>query len=97
MFSGQYGIYKDIVVAGVYTFSFIPQVLDRWAGGADNIRTVCVRCHKPVYIGETNVLSGQITGKRQVQKQNIIAVDVEVNNSWKEVLIRAAVELVLDG
>lgn len=83
--------YKDIVVAGVYTFSFIPQMVETWVGGADNIRTVNVRFHNPVYIGETIILNARVTGKRRMEDGNMVDVEVTANDSAGALLISATV------
>ncbi len=79
------------MVAGVYTFSFIPQMIETWAGGADCIRAVNVRFHNPVYIGETMILNAQIVSKRRTEDGHIVDVDVTVNDSAEAPLITATV------
>ena len=83
--------YKDIVVAGVYTFSFIPQMIEAWAGKPGCISSIAVRYKSPVYIGETIVQTARIAKKTEANDFKLVEIEVEVKDNAGELLTAATV------
>ena len=71
--------FEDIVVAGVFTFSFIPQMIEEWAGGSSIIRCVEIKYLSPVYIEAAIVHKALVRSK--FVKDGIRRLELEV---WVE-------------
>lgn len=68
--------FKNIVVAGVYTFSFIPKMITEWIGEPDNIQSIEIKYNKPIYIEDIITYYGTV--KRKYVKDNKIFIDCEI-------------------
>lgn len=82
--------FRDIVVAGVYTFSFIPKMVEDWAGEAGRISGIEIKYIAPVYIDETIVQKGRVTGKT-VEGAKRLECEVVVEDSAGATLTEAVV------
>lgn len=83
--------YKDIVVAGVYTFSFIPKMIEDWAGGSGKVRDVRIKFHNPVYIEETIIQSAEVGKKVSEEGKKYIECEVSVEDGQGTRLTSATV------
>lgn len=72
--------FRDPVVAGVFTFSFIPGYIERWTGKPGSCRRIEVRFIKPVYINDTIKLSGKIIKIYSKENRNFAECCVRVEN-----------------
>lgn len=81
--------FKDIVVAGVYTFSFIPRLIAEWIGAPGALRKMEVKFIKPMYI-EDEVTYGGVVKKKYVSDEgNFVECEISVENADGEKLIEA--------
>ncbi len=81
--------YRDIVVAGVYTFSFIPKMVEDWIGGAGRVAGVKIKYLSPVYIGETIVQTARVAQKSSSPPS--LQIEVTVSDLPGNTLTTAAV------
>jgi len=63
-YAGNLG-FRDIVVAGVYTYSFICRQVEEWLGDSGRIMRVETVYHSPVYIEE------HVTHRARVEVKNV--------------------------
>ncbi len=80
--------FEDIVVAGVYTFSFIPLMIEALLEESAVIRSIDVTFRRPIYLNETIVQKAHVRKKIQSEKMNCVEFEVLVCDS----LDRAATE-----
>jgi len=83
--------FKDIVVAGVYTFSFIPKMIEDWLEGPFMIRGVEIRYRNPIYIGETIVQKAHVVKKVEEGDKRYLKCEVSVEDGKGEQLTSAVV------
>lgn len=83
--------YRDIVVAGVYTFSFIPRMIENWTGADGRINTIDIRFHHPVYLNQTIFQTGWVADKRQTKEGGLVEIEVQVKNEAAEIVTAAMV------
>jgi len=85
--------FPDIVVAGVYTFSFIPRMLEAWAGPAGRIGTMDIRYQRPILI-EAVVVHGAWVRKKIVEAgRRRVECEVKVTDEAGEVYTTAIVTM----
>jgi len=68
--------FPDVVVAGIYTYSFIPRLVEEWIGEAGFVSGVDIRYISPVLIEETIVHRARVINK--VEEDGARRADVEV-------------------
>jgi acyl dehydratase len=83
--------FKDIVVAGVYTFSFIPKMVEDWIGAAGRVCGVEIRFSNPVYIEETIVQTGRVKKIFSSGGKRLLECEVNVSDSRGNPLTSATV------
>jgi acyl dehydratase len=83
--------FKDIVVAGVYTFSFIPKMIEGWLEGPFMIRGIEIRYRNPIYIGETIVQKAHVRKKVSEGKKKYIECKFVVEDEGGNELTCASV------
>ena len=83
--------YKDIVVAGLYTYSFITRMVEEWTAPSGTIRSVEVKYHDPVYIDSTMVQRGRVAGKMNSGKQGSVEVEIKAEDGEGLLLISASI------
>ncbi len=83
--------FKDIVVAGVYTFSFIPRMIESWAGEAGRISGIDIRYENPVYIEETIVQKAHVKRKVAQEGEKYVLCEVSVEDGEGNLLSVAEV------
>ena len=69
--------FRDIVIAGVFTFSFIPRMIEEWLGKQGTIEAVEITYHNPVYIED--VISHKAHVRKKSVKDNKPCVELEVS------------------
>ncbi|MHA1276388.1 MAG: MaoC family dehydratase [Candidatus Helarchaeota archaeon] len=78
--------YKDIVVAGVFTYSFFVRPLLNWVDDILAIKKVQIRYHRPVYI-EDEITQGAIITKKYVKDGlKYVECDLWVKNQNNELI-----------
>ncbi|MBC2716024.1 MAG: MaoC family dehydratase [Desulfobacteraceae bacterium] len=93
-FSKTYANYlgfRNIVVAGIYTFSFIPQIIEKWAGKTVRITNINIIYKNPIYINETIVQKALISKKYSKENKNYIECEIIVNDMDGNLLTQAMV------
>jgi len=73
--------FRDIVVAGVYTFSFIPKMIEDWAGESGRICGIDIKYEHPIYVEETIVHKAYVKEKTSRHNRNYVACEVSVEDS----------------
>ncbi len=48
--------FEDIVVAGVYTFAFIPRMIEDWSAGKLRVISMEISYSKPAYINKVKII-----------------------------------------
>lgn len=81
--------YKDIVVAGVYTFSFVPKVITEWIGEPGKIQSIEIKYNEPVYIEDVVTYAGIVKRKYIKDNQKFIDCEISVENMEGTKLISA--------
>jgi len=89
--------FKDIVVAGVYTFSFIPKMVTDRTGQPGKIRSIELRYENPVYIGEEVVYRGRPVGEYVSEGVKFVEYGIEAENVGGTRLISATVTVECSG
>jgi len=79
-YAGKLG-YRDIVVAGVYTFSFIPKMIENWVGESGRIRSIDIRFQSPVYIEDTIIHTAYVKEKYSGDDARYIKCQVSAHNT----------------
>ena len=85
--------FRDIVVAGVYSFGFIPRVVEDWAGASARVRGVEVRFVSPIYLGETVVHKAVVKSKDEADGLKRADIAVAVEDRAGSILTEAVVTL----
>lgn len=67
--------FKDIVVAGNFTFSYIPKTIIDWLGDIKPME-IKVQFESPVYIGDEIIHTGKVT-KKYNENDKILVVECE--------------------
>jgi acyl dehydratase len=80
--------FEDIVVAGVYTFSFIPRMIEDWSAGKLRVISMEISYSKPAYINRTIVHKAEVSDK----SDNEIMIEVRVENEDKLLLTSATLK-----
>jgi len=83
--------YRDIVVAGVYTFSFIPKMIEDWAGAAAKVSGIEIKYGDPIYLGETITQQARVTKKSSAGGKKLIECEVLVRDHAGALLTSAIV------
>lgn len=83
--------FREIVVAGVYTFSFIPKMVEDWMGDAGCIRRIEIHYRNPIYLGNTIVQQARVRKKRAEGDKQWIECEVEVADEQGHPLTGATV------
>lgn len=85
--------FDDIVVAGVYTFSFVPKIVEDWAGMWGRVSAIEIKYLSPVYIDTTPLHRARVTGKSETAGRRTVEVEVGVEDEDGKMLTRAKVTL----
>jgi acyl dehydratase len=72
--------FKTIVVAGVFTYSFLPKMLVDWTGEPASIKKIQVRFEDPAYPGDTLTHEGIVKKKRVVNGEQLLDCEFWVEN-----------------
>lgn len=88
--------FKDIVVAGVYTFSFVTRMVEDWAGPAGRIAGVTIKYQNPIYIEETILHTGRVLKKITQGEEKGVECEVSVIDSGGDPLTSAIVRVTFD-
>jgi len=86
--------FRDIVVAGVYTYSFIPKMVEEHVGDNGRIRKISIKYHAPVYINETIVQEASVIRKKEDEAGKSIEIEVNVSDTTGKKLTGAVVSVV---
>lgn len=87
--------YKDIVVAGVYTFTFIPKLIADWLGEPGKIQMIEVKYNEPAYIEDVVTYGGTVKKKYIKDKQKFIDCEITSENMEGTKLINATATIML--
>ncbi len=87
--------YKDIVVAGVYTFSFIPRMITKWIGEPGKIQSIGIKYNEPIYIEDVVTYSGIVKRKYVKDNQKFINCEISIENIEGTKLINASATIKL--
>jgi acyl dehydratase len=87
--------YRDIVVAGVYTFSFITRMIEDWLGDSGWISSTRVRFKNPAYIDETIVQTARVIRKFKKDKARHVECEILVKDMDGKELTSALVDVEL--
>ena len=85
--------FREIVVAGVYTFSFIPKMVEDWVGDAGSVRHIEIHYRNPIYLGDTIVQKAVVRKKRAEPDQQWIECEVTVEDEQGHPLTLATVTI----
>ena len=85
--------FRDPIVAGVYTFSFIPGIIEKWIEKPGVCRKIELRFIKPIYINDKILLKGTIVNKHEDEWANFIDCKVLVINEEGLTVIEASVQV----
>ncbi len=85
--------FEDIVVAGVYTFSFIPKMVEEYIGDNGRVSNIDIKYHKPVYINETIVQKAAVIKKEEGDAGKSARIEVKVSDSKGKVLTEAVLSV----
>ena len=84
--------FRDIVVAGVYTYSFITRMIEDWVGESGEISQVEIGYKSPIYIDETIIHEAQVIKKCEDVRRRYAECEVLVRdregNKLTEALVR---------
>ncbi len=83
--------FRDIVVAGVFTFSFVPKMIEEWLGKQGSIEAVEITYHNPVYIEDVVAHKAYVRKKSVKDNKPCVELAVSVEDSEGNVLTSAAV------
>ncbi len=72
--------FKNIVVAGVYTFSFIPKMITEWIGEPGSIRSIEIKYNKPIYIEDIITYYGTVKKKYVKDNKKYIDCNISIEN-----------------
>ncbi|MHA1232727.1 MAG: MaoC family dehydratase [Candidatus Helarchaeota archaeon] len=78
--------FRDIVVAGNFTFMFIPKWLLEWAGDIKSLKKVSVKFNNPVYLGDELIHTGKITSVEVEGNKKIVDGKYSVNKTSGELV-----------
>jgi acyl dehydratase len=85
--------FRDIVVAGVYTFSFIPRMIEEWLSSPVRFKKIEIRYQSPVYPDAVIVHKARVIKKVERDGQRLIECEVTVEDEDGERLTVAAATL----
>jgi len=83
--------FKDIVVAGVYTYSFAPKMIDAWIGEPGRIANLEIKYIQPAYIEDEVTYRGVVKSKRTVEDLEVVECEVYSENSEGTRLLEASI------
>jgi acyl dehydratase len=83
--------FRDIVVAGVYTFSFIPKMIEDWIGESGKICGIDIKYQNPIYIKETIIQDAHVKEKVKEDHKKYIKCEVSVHDMEGKELSSAVV------
>ena len=81
--------FKNIVVAGVYTFSFITRMIAEWIGEPGSIQSIEIKYNKPIYIDDVVTYSGTASKKYIKDNKKYIDCEISIENVEGAKLINA--------
>jgi acyl dehydratase len=84
--------FDDVVVAGVYTYSFMTRVVEDWVGGDGRISSVEISYQHPVLIGESVIYTARVA--RKEERDRGLELEVQAKNTAGAICTRAAVRVV---
>ncbi len=87
--------FRDIVVAGVYTFSFIPKIITDWIGEPGRIKNIEIKYIKPAYIEDEVTYKGVVKSKRLVENRKVVECEVYSENTEGTRLLEANISVYL--
>lgn len=83
--------YRDIVIAGVFTASYFPELLDRWLGRTVRIEKMVLKFRMPAYLDDTVTYRGRVTRATNEGAFRRIECDLWSENASGERLAQATV------
>ena len=72
--------FRTIVVAGVYTYSFLPKMLTDWLKNPECVKNIEIRYISPIYIEDEMVNKGVVKRKYLQNGEKIVECEVWVEN-----------------
>ncbi len=83
--------YRDIVVAGVFTASYFPELLEAWLGRDVRIEKMVLKFRAPAYLNDTVTYRGKVTAAANEGAFRWIECDLWSENDAGERLAQASV------
>lgn len=83
--------YRDIVIAGVFTASYFPEVLDAWLGRNVRIEKMVLKFRAPAYLNDTVTYRGRVTATAEEGAFRRIECELWSENGSGERLAQASV------
>jgi len=83
--------FREIVVAGVYTFSFIPKMVEDWVGDSGAVGRIDIQYRNPIYLGNTIVQKAHVRKKSADPDKKWMECEVAVEDEEGNPLTRAVV------
>lgn len=83
--------YRDIVIAGVFTASYFPELLEAWLGGSVRIEKMVLKFRAPAYLNDTVTYRGKVTAATNEGAFRRIECDLWSENASGERLAQANV------
>jgi len=87
--------FEDIVIAGVFTYSFFPKILVDWSQDPTSLKKITVRFNAPAYPGDIITHKGVIIKKYKQADEKLIECEVWAENQKGEKLTTAVALLSL--
>ncbi|NHI91027.1 MAG: hypothetical protein EAX96_00905 [Candidatus Lokiarchaeota archaeon] len=81
--------YKDIVIAGVFTYSFFTKTITDWIGENGKIKELEICFQNPAYENDTLIHKGILIDKKIINNKKFIKVEIQSENQDGEHLATA--------
>lgn len=81
--------FENIVVAGVYTYCFVPKMLIDWTGNPHCIKKIQIRFIEPAYLQDTLIHKGVVEKKYIKGDKNLLKCRLWVENQLGEKITTA--------
>jgi len=85
--------FKDIVIAGLYTYSFFPKMLVDWTNDPNCLKKIEIRFRKPAYPEDVITHRGLIKKKYIINNEKLVDCEIWAENQNGEKLTTAIATL----
>ncbi|MFB0560356.1 MAG: MaoC family dehydratase [Candidatus Lokiarchaeia archaeon] len=87
--------FRTIVVAGVYTYSFLPKMLTDWLKNPECVKNIEIRYISPIYIEDEIVNKGVVKRKYLQNGEKIVECEVWVENQEGEKVTEGKARIII--